>query len=430
MIVKDSASVQRIIEAGERNATVLETGKIRVIIDDEGGMVPELSTLQDWRTLNAHWIPYFRANTGVSWDEKRHRSYWKSRYLYHMAGGFPCLPNFGEAHIIDGGVMPAKGWTASECWRFEKSGIDENAGGAAWAMSSLSKTGCGLDLSFSKIDAVFPGSPVHYTSIRVTNNDDKPAVINAGWQSTIGAPFLQAGCRISACATRWVTPPPGTEWDETGRLAPGTEFASLYKAPLALGGRCDISAVPGLIGYSDFVAGAVSDRAFLGWFSVVNTAQKLVYLNFFIGPMAAGEDDIVISFNNLWMQYGGRSFTPWSLYDGGTDQNFCLGLANSVSALGGGLEYARQASELLDNPATVTIPPHEARTLRYGSLFAPYENNILDDGITAIEAEANALVCIKSGTWNFPADPSFSQLKKLETACRGPEGAFLERGVP
>jgi hypothetical protein len=85
-----------------------------------------------------------------------------------------------------------------------------------------------------------------------------------------------------------------------------------------------------------------------------------------------------------------------------------------VSALAGGLEYARQTGELLENPVTVTIPPHEGRTLRYGSLFAPYENNILDDGITAVEAEDNTLVCIKSGSWNFPADPSFSLLKKLE----------------
>jgi hypothetical protein len=415
MTVKDRASVQRIVEAGGRNATALETGLIRVVIDDEGGMVPEFSALQDKRALNAHWIPQFRANSGEAWNEKLHSAYWKSRSLYNMAGSFPCLPNFGGAHFVEKETMPAQGWTVSDCWQHEGMGVnEEEAGGAAWAVSKLSRAGCGLDLSFTKIDAVIPGSPIHYTSIRVKNNDDKPAVINAAWHSTIGAPFLQAGCRISACATRWVTPPPGGAWDETGRLALGTEFASLYKAPLALGGRCDISTVPGLIGHTDFAAGAVPDRATLGWFSVVNTAQKLVYLNFFTGPAAAAEDDIVIAFNNLWMQYGGRSYTPWSLYDGGTDQSFCLGLVDSVSALAGGLEYARQTGELLENPTTVTIPAHEERTLRCGSLFAPYENNILDDGITAVEAEDNALVCIKSGTWNFPADPAFSLLKKLE----------------
>jgi hypothetical protein len=117
------------------------------------------------------------------------------------------------------------------------------------------------------------------------------------------------------------------------------------------------------------------------------------------------------------MQYGGRPFTPWALYDGGTDQNFCLGLVNSVSALAGGLDYARRTNELLENPTTVTIPARGTKTLRYGSLFAPYENNILDDGITAVEAEDNALVCIKSGSWSYPADPSFAVLKNLEQAA-------------
>jgi hypothetical protein len=413
MEIKDRASVQRVIEAGERNATILESGLIRVVVDDEGGMVPEFSSLQDRRALNAHWIPQFRANSGEAWNEKRHGSYWKNRHLYHIAGSFPCLPNFGIAHILEGETMPFHGWTASDCWKYETKGVDEESG-AAWAVSTLSGSGCGLNLAFTKIDAVIPGSPVHYTSIRVKNNGGKPAEINAAWHNTVGAPFLQAGCRISACATRWVTPPPGGEWDEAGRLALGAEFASLYKAPLALGGRCDISVTPGLIGHTDFAVGAVPERARLGWFSVVNNALKLVYLTFFTGPAAAGGDDIVLYFNNLLMQYGGRPFTPWALYDGGTDQNFCLGLVNSVSALAGGLNYARQTRELLENPTTVTIPAHGTKTLRYGSLFAPYENNILDDGITTVEQENDALVCVKSGSWSFPADPSFTVLKKLE----------------
>jgi hypothetical protein len=409
----DKASVQRVIEAGGRNAVVLQTGFVRVVIDDEGGMAPEFSALQDRRALNAHWIPPFRANSGTAWNEKQHGSYWKNRNLYHIAGSFPCLPNFGIAHLVEGETMPAQGWTASGCWRHEKNGIDQESG-AAWALSTLSGAGCGLNLAFTKIDAVLPGSPAHYTSIRVKNNGERPAPINAAWQNTVGAPFLQAGCRISACATQWVTPPPGGEWDETGRLALGAEFSSLYKAPLALGGKCDISVVPGLIGHADFAAGAVPAKAHPGWFSVVNSALRLAYLTFFTGPAAADEDDIIISFNNLWMQYGGRPFTPWALYDGGTDQNCCLGLANSVSAFAGGLDYARRAGALLGNPTTVTIPALGTKTLRYGSLFAPYENNILDDGITAVEAEDNALVCVKSGSWSFPADPSFSVLKRLE----------------
>jgi hypothetical protein len=70
--------------------------------------------------------------------------------------------------------------------------------------------------------------------------------------------------------------------------------------------------------------------------------------------------------------------------------------------------------QLLGSPTTAAIPPKSSKTLRYGSLFAPYENNILDEGIKAVEAEADALCCIKSGTWRFEADPAFKTLKRLE----------------
>ena len=412
-MAKDKAAARRVVEAGGRDATVLESAQVRVVIDDESGMTPEFSALQDKRALNAHWIPPFRSTSGAAWDEAKHGEYWKAALLYHIAGNFPCVPSFGSAHLLEGETMPAHGWTANGRWKFEKMGGDEETG-AAWARSTLSKAGAGLDLTFTKIDLVIPGSPVHYTSLKVKNNAGAPAEISAAWHNTVGAPFLQAGCRISACASNWMTAPPGGEFDETGRLALGAEFVSLSKAPLALGGRADISEVPGIIGWTDFAAGAVPLRSNLGWFSVVNTAQKLVYMNFFTGPAAAGADDIILYFNDLWMQYGGRNFTPWALYDGGTDQNFCLGLENSTSGFPTGLSTARRTKELLGSPTTVTIPAKGSKTLRYGSLFAPYENNILDEGITAVEAEADALSCIKSGAWRFPADPAFKTLKRIE----------------
>jgi hypothetical protein len=418
--MKDTAGAMRVVEAGGRSATVLETASTRVVIDDAGGMTPEFSAVQDKRAVNVHWIPHFRSNAGEAYDDKKHGGYWKDPVLYNIAGSFPCLPNFGDAHILAGDTMPSHGWTANERWTFERKGVDEESG-AAWASSTMSKASSGLDLTFRKIDAVLPGSPVHYTSIRVKNNRNEPAEICAAWHNTVGAPFLQAGCRISACAVNWMTAPPGAGFDETARLALGTEFVSLSKAPLAIGGRCDISEVPGVIGYTDFASGAVPLKTGLGWFSIVNTEQKLVYLNFFTGPAAAKDDDIILYFNDLWMQYGGRSFTPWALYDGGSDMSFCVGLENSVSAFANGLEFSRRMKTLLGSPVTTTIPARGEKTLRYGALFAPYENNILDEGITAVEAEEDALVCVKSGTWRYLADPSFVTLKKLEARVSAKE---------
>jgi hypothetical protein len=155
----------------------------------------------------------------------------------------------------------------------------------------------------------------------------------------------------------------------------------------------------------------------------VNPALKLAYVCFFTGPASAEEDDIILHFNDLWMQYGGRPFTPWAPYEGGTDLTYCLGTENAVSAYAYGLEYSRQAKQVLNAPATVRIPAHGARTLRYGVLFAPYEGTALDQGIRTIEtdgktdsgADGPRLVCSGSKESRFfNADPAFTVLKQLD----------------
>jgi hypothetical protein len=299
-------------------------------------------------------------------------------------------------------------------------------------MESPDKT---MPLSFRKIDAILPGQAVHYAALRVQNKGDRDIEICAGWHNTLGAPLLQPGCRISGAAKTWATPPRGGEFDTTTRLALGREFSSLEGAPLARGGKADISQVPGPLGFTDFVTGVIPPSAKLGWSALVNPALKLAYVCFFTGPASAAEDDIILHFNDLWMQYGGRPFTPWAPYEGGTDLTYCLGTENAVSAYAYGLEYSRQAKRVLNAPATVRIPAHGARTLRYGVLFAPYEGTALDQGIRTIEADGKVagkadskadskadgkadgsrLVC--SGTKesrSFNADPAFTVLKQIE----------------
>jgi hypothetical protein len=81
--------------------------------------------------------------------------------------------------------------------------------------------------------------------------------MNFGWHNTVGAPFLESGCLISNNAREFAVPPLGTEFDETGRFEPGSTFDSLKAVPLRDGGTADATVVPGPIGYTDFVAGAV-----------------------------------------------------------------------------------------------------------------------------------------------------------------------------
>ncbi|GHV73481.1 hypothetical protein AGMMS49940_07830 [Spirochaetia bacterium] len=405
--------VTRITELGKREATVLENEHSRILVDDQGGMVPELSYHGENHSINAHWIPWFRGNSGKAFNAAEHGGFWKGGLLYDLAGNFPCLPNFGPDHTVDGVALPAHGWTSQEPWRFVNSGVDKETGGA-WALSTLESPDAKMPLSFSKIDAIFPSQPVHYTAIRVTNKGDRDLEIVAAWHNTVGAPFLQAGCRLSGAADRWITPAAGGEFDPTTRLALGKEFPSLDKAPLAKGGTVDLSLVPGPLGYTDFAAGAIPASARLGWSAVVNPALKLAYVCFFTGQAAAGPEDIILRFNEYWMQYGGRPFTPWAAYEGGMDQTYCLGTENAVSAYAYGLEYSRKTKTLLGAPTTVIIPAKSERILRYGTLFAPYEST-LDEGIRTIESADSKLVCGGvGGAWAFNADPAFKALKKLE----------------
>ena len=408
------ASMSRLKELGGRDATVLEHDSLRVMIDDIGGMIPELSLLKGKEQLNAHWLPWFRANSGKPYRESEDGNFWKVQLLYHVAGNFPCVPNFGAGHIIDGMEMPPHGWSANLPWIFRSGGLDEETG-AAWALSVMDSPEKAMPLSFKKIDLIIPGQNVHYTSIEIKNLSEKKIEICAGWHNTIGAPFLAEGCRISCAASAWATAPNGSEFDTTTRLVPAAGFSSLAEAPLGSGGTVDLSRVPGPTGYTDFATGCIDSAAALGWSSLVNPSLKAAYICFFPGAASAEKDDIVLRFNSLWMQYGGRAFTPWAAYEGGSDLTYCLGTENSISAYAEGLEYSRRIGKVLGAPATETIPASGQKVLRYGSLFAPYGDQVLSEGIISIEGETGALVCSgKNGSFRFAADPSFAVLKKLE----------------
>jgi hypothetical protein len=120
------------------------------------------------------------------------------------------------------------------------------------------------------------------------------------------------------------------------------------------------------------------------------------------------------------MQYGGRPFTPWAAYEGGMDLTYCLGTENSVAAFAQGLDYSRLTGRLLDAPATASIPRGMTKTLRYGTLFAPYGQKTLDGGISAVERETNTLVCQgPGGRFSFNADSGFSILKGIEKKTAG-----------
>ncbi len=381
---------KRVAYMGKR-AVVLGNDEVRTVIEAAGAMVPEFGVRRGAAVLNAHWIPDFRDVSGTPYSQAVHGGYWKVKLLHMLAGDFPCSPSFGAPCEVDGTVQPVHGWAANDEWTINGVGVDEQAR-AAWAHTTLHSPSQDMPLTWEKTDLVFAGQPAYFSLIKVKNTGGSPITINLVRHNTVGAPFLAAGCRISVCADRFIAAPADTEFDPTGRLLQGGEFRSLSGAPLRGGGTADLREVPGMIGYTDMVFGAVPEQLALGWSCVVNPVLKLAYVCFFPGKIGLPEGEIAAAFNELWLQYGGRPFPPWSLDEGGADRTFCLGTENGTSHFGNGLAYARAHPELLGRETLVEIPARGARTLAYGVALVPLDDALVREGVNGVEAETGAMV--------------------------------------
>lgn len=246
---------KRTKDIGNRNGTYLASEKIRVLVDDQGGMTPELSYRRANGYLNTHWVPLFRGNSGKPYSKGAHGAFWKSRLLYELAGNFPCLPSFGAGCTAYGITFEPHSATANAAWKFEGSGV--LPGRAAYSISSLSREKP-RDLSYRKYDIVLADQPVHYAVVIVKNSGKTGYRINAAWHNTLGSPFLEKDCLIDISAQRYATVPPPNEFDATGHLAVGVEFDDLEKVPLRDGKFINARVVPGMIGYTDLIRIAVT----------------------------------------------------------------------------------------------------------------------------------------------------------------------------
>jgi hypothetical protein len=381
----------RELEIGGRRSISLGNDRFRAVVETLGGMVPELSMLRDGRPFDVHWRSPFRGHGEEGYAEPRHGAFWKAKLLYNISGNFPCCPSFGPACTVDGAAIPPHGWTANEEWRLVGSGVDE-ARGAAFADFALDSPIPRMPLSWLRRDAVFAGQSALFSSLEIRNRGRDPISVNVAMHNVVGPPFLAPGCRISLAADRYMSAPAGSEFDDTGRLAIGSSFSSLREAPLRSGGTADIGLVPGMIGFTDFVTGAVPRSAGLGWSCVANPSLGLAYLCLFPGAALLPDGEIALPFNDLWMQYGGRRFTPWAETEGGEDRTFCLGTENSAGAYANGLEYSRSHPELLGNPTLVEVPAGGRRALRYATAIVEVDRSLAEGGVSKVEADGETLV--------------------------------------
>lgn len=351
-------------------------------IEPDGCMTPFFGIRRTGEVIDAHWVPPFRLPARESKS---------AGLLGRIAGEFLCSPNFGPDCRVGGVSIPAHGWTAHEEWRLESLGLDDR-GDQAYCELSLESPSDEMPLSWHRRVTVAKGQCAYYSLLTIRNRGDSSVPIGIGHHNTVGAPFLESGCRISLSADRFRVPPEGSEFDATGRLAVGAEFDDLAAAPLRDGGGADIGLVPGLVGSTDFVSGAVPRKLSLGWSCVVNPRLALAYLCFFPGAASLPAGEIALSFNDLWMQYGGRRFEPWAETEGGLDRTFCLGTENATGAFANGLAHSLAHPELLGLPTTVEIPAGGERRLCYGTAIVELERALLREGVRDAGAEGSSIV--------------------------------------
>jgi hypothetical protein len=422
--LKGKLEVARTAHRG-REAVLLSNGEAEAIVCLRGGMVPVFSIRRPSGSLNAHWIPPFRSEGGEPYSEAEHGSFWKSPLLYELAGDFLCSPNFGPDCRPGGVSVPAHGWTANQAWRLLEAAVLPEAGasgeGAAYARFGLDSPDPHFPLSWERTDLVFGGQSAFFSSTLIRNSGDRAVSINVGRHATVGPSLLEQGCRLSASADRFATPPGPSEFSDTGRLAEGAEFESLSAAPLRSGSVADITLVPGMIGFTDLVSGSVPHNAELGWSCVANPRLGLAHLALFPGPAGLPTDEIALGFNTIWMQYGGRPFTPWAETEGGRDRSFCLGSECATGAFANGLEYSLEHPSLLGSPTTVAIPARGEKRLLYCTALVPLKIADMGDGpISAALGDGGGLVLkgAKSAQ-ETGIDASFGALRSFVAGSRG-----------
>ncbi|MFA5446868.1 MAG: hypothetical protein WC233_01165 [Sphaerochaeta sp.] len=389
-----------------RNATIMTNDLIQVVIEDQGGMTLELSTLTpQGGMVNAHLIPSYRG-TGTSVHSDDNNLFWQnSAYLYQKAGSYFSFPNFGPEMVEEGQPQEQSGYTASSYWMVDRYGTDPEYGGV-WLLSSIRDKRHGWRAQ--KIDMLLPGHPVHYSAIFITNESIKTITANAVWNNEIGSPFLEAGCVINASADSWITGPPSIF---NNRLAEDAVFNDLKKAPLKGGGTVDLSEIPQPIGRTDIITGRISKKAELGYSSIINPRMQMIYLTFFAGPQHQGEDSIPMNFNSFLFDFGGKNTTPWSLYEGGISQQYSINCASGTHNLYRGLE---KPDQLLDTDTTFTLEPGQTKHLFYGTAFAPYDNARIGGNFFSAEQHEQGIVLKRTkSTATISADSNFEALKGL-----------------
>jgi galactose mutarotase-like enzyme len=181
----------------------------------------------------------FQAPWGLQPPGAPPRSGWGGmEFLRNYGGGWQeLLPSCNDACTYRGVQLPFHGEVATVPWTVEVAAEDDDA------IALVGRVQCSrTPFALERRMLLERGSPTLTLHERVTNLSDGAHHLVWGHHCVVGAPFLEAGCRLHAPARTIVTL--SETWEDTARLAPGQR----EPWPLALlrdGGRADLRAVPG-----------------------------------------------------------------------------------------------------------------------------------------------------------------------------------------
>ncbi|MBR1937710.1 MAG: hypothetical protein IJ836_01995 [Spirochaetales bacterium] len=377
-----------------RNATYMSNDLIKVIIEDQGDVVLELSSKNSvgGRT-NALCLPYFRGiGSGVETDPNI--DWYKAKTSFYQAGGsYISFPSKDEEHVL----------TRNTYWNVRRYGFDAESGGV-WRLSEMRSRENGNRYRIHRISLLLPGQPVLYTLCKIENSNEKDFECNLSMHSMLGSPFLESGASFYTSSGSFIAFPPNVREVAFNRLKSGKRFSDLRHAPSAYGGTTDASYIPGPTGTYDYLMGNIERRNDLGWSAVINPRQQLIYMNFFPSHMDLGEDVLNFPKVEFAMNYCGRMDTPWALYDGATPEVF------SFTA---GFGYLDSHGSL-DGDDKLIIPIGGSKIMLAGQALMRYDNARMNSGFYSLEKGDNCLICKRTkSTITIPCNHDFSVIRKL-----------------
>lgn len=285
-------------------------------------------------------------------------------------------------------------------WVIERYGSDFKSG-AVWLLSKKEIIPKSTKWRAERLDVVLPNHPCVYSVLYITNVSLGDLSCDIGYDNALAAPFLESGCQVNTSCEQWSVVKHGRCFGCAGHIIKDEKTFPLDKIPLSNNSTIDLKTVPGPLGTTDAMMGKnnMQEKGPI-WASVINPKQQLVYVTFTPGVEDRTPSDIPLSHSTLLFDYGGRSLPPWSLYEGGTSNEFSLHLGACTSDLA--------------NEDSVIIKSGRTKRMMYARALTSYDNFRMGGNFNTLEMFNHNIVLKRTrSSIVIPSDPHFTQVREL-----------------